>query len=304
MLTQLYRKCIKKFGKKISTKYNKPMEILKYINNPIALAFIVGPIYSWLEIKNPQDPRTANHRPMLERFLELKWELFDRIFSKLWFMLPLAWLYYEHVNGFMLRIIPEQLHFVFRLKEMFSFQIGNKFLYFVIALFLNDFANYVVHVIYHRSKLWDLHILHHSPVYMEWSTQSRFHFLEGIIGAFIRSIILFFLVTDIQMAAWITFFELNMSYFIHSNVKINKNPFLGIFTTPLIHHWHHAKVCIYKGGQNFGFCFVIWDKLFGTYYCPDHSPEEYGISVNYPEGTFARIFWPIFKKEEKSERNS
>jgi sterol desaturase/sphingolipid hydroxylase (fatty acid hydroxylase superfamily) len=45
---------------------------------------------------------------------------------------------------------------------------------------------------------------------------------------------------------------------------------------PRYHHWHHTSQ---KEGidKNFAIHFPWIDKLFGTYYYPDHWPERYGL---------------------------
>jgi sterol desaturase/sphingolipid hydroxylase (fatty acid hydroxylase superfamily) len=45
---------------------------------------------------------------------------------------------------------------------------------------------------------------------------------------------------------------------------------------PRFHHWHHTSQ---KEGidKNFAIHFPWIDKIFGTYYFPEHWPERYGL---------------------------
>jgi sterol desaturase/sphingolipid hydroxylase (fatty acid hydroxylase superfamily) len=72
-----------------------------------------------------------------------------------------------------------------------------------------------------------------------------------------------------------------------------------IFVTPELHRWHHsAKVPKgHKFSVNYGVGFILWDRIFGTYYLPmadgiPVQPEKLGHPDGVrDEGNYFKLFF-------------
>jgi sterol desaturase/sphingolipid hydroxylase (fatty acid hydroxylase superfamily) len=149
-------------------------------------------------------------------------------------------------------------------------------LQFFLAVVVADVAEYFVHLALHRVPfLWRFHAVHHSSKQLDWIAGSRSHFVDdtlvrGLILAplmfgFSKSIILAYLIFVTLHATWT-----------HCNFGPNVKCIEKFLVMPRYHHWHHTSQ---KEGidKNFAIHFPWIDKLFGTYYYPDHWPEHYGL---------------------------
>jgi sterol desaturase/sphingolipid hydroxylase (fatty acid hydroxylase superfamily) len=68
---------------------------------------------------------------------------------------------------------------------------------------------------------------------------------------------------------------------------------------PRYHHWHHSSQTE-AIDKNFAIHFPWIDKLFGTYYYPQHWPEKYGLDgEEIPSGFLRQTIMPFFKPNEK-----
>ena len=114
-----------------------------------------------------------------------------------------------------------------------------------------------------------------------------------------RSSIFFFVDVSSGFIYWLAIYELNLNFFIHTNLNFKMLSLQKWINNPHTHHWPHAKDQKFKGGQNFGSYTVIWDRLFGTFYLPENlsAPEEYGLvdNSNYPKGFISRFIHPFLK---------
>ena len=69
---------------------------------------------------------------------------------------------------------------------------------------------------------------------------------------------------------------------------------------PRYHHWQHSsqREAI---DRNFAIHFPWIDRLFGTYYHPDHWPEQYGLdSEEIPRGFIRQTYLPFFRKNVRT----
>ena len=82
--------------------------------------------------------------------------------------------------------------------------------------------------------------------------------------------------------------------FIHANVRWQFRPLRWLLATPAFHHWHHAAEAA-AVNKNFSVHTPIWDKLFGSYYLPDHWPGEYGLCwhSDVPVGWLRQFVYPF-----------
>ena len=147
----------------------------------------------------------------------------------------------------------------------------------IVYLFLSDFLMYWIHRIFHGKILWPIHMIHHTCVDVDWTTSYRFHPLNLAMGPWLVSSSLFFMGISPANILWVSYIEVFMSYFVHSNLNITLGPLKRIISTPVFHRWHHTRE-LEGSASNFGGIFALWDVIFGTYYLPPKKlPNNYGI---------------------------
>jgi sterol desaturase/sphingolipid hydroxylase (fatty acid hydroxylase superfamily) len=131
-----------------------------------------------------------------------------------------------------------------------------------------DFAVYLQHVTFHAvPALWRLHRVHHTDLGFDASTGIRFHPIEMLVSAGVKSALVVLL--GASPVAVVTFeILLNASsLFNHGNVEISENLdrwLRRLIVTPDMHRIHHSSR-ILETNSNFGFSFSWWDRLCGTY---------------------------------------
>jgi sterol desaturase/sphingolipid hydroxylase (fatty acid hydroxylase superfamily) len=149
-------------------------------------------------------------------------------------------------------------------------------LQFFLAIFVADITEYFVHLAFHKVPfLWRFHSIHHSSKALDWIAGSRSHFVDdtlvrGFVLAplmlgFSQSIVLAYLIFVTLHATWV-----------HCNFRPNAKWLEKFLVMPRYHHWHHTSQ---KEGidKNFAVHFPWIDRMFGTYYYPEHWPEKYGL---------------------------
>lgn len=151
---------------------------------------------------------------------------------------------------------------------------------------VEDFCLYWAHRFMHSRWAWPVHRWHHSPSYLYW--------LAGI-RATIPHILLFNLTYVAALpllhgaAPWafqvIMVEHIVRNNWMHMNVSWKSNWLEWVFVTPRYHHIHHSKDPAHQG-TNLGALFTLWDRLFGTYYNPDHVAKglSFGLSDKVSPG--------------------
>jgi lathosterol oxidase len=147
---------------------------------------------------------------------------------------------------------------------------------FFLAVLVADITEYFIHLAFHKIPfMWRFHAVHHSSKALDWIAGSRSHFVDdtlvrGLILAplmlgFSQSIILAYLIFVTLHATWV-----------HCNFRPNAKWLEKFLVMPRYHHWHHTSQ---KEGidKNFAIHFPWIDRIFGTYYYPEHWPERYGL---------------------------
>jgi sterol desaturase/sphingolipid hydroxylase (fatty acid hydroxylase superfamily) len=149
-------------------------------------------------------------------------------------------------------------------------------LQFFLAVVVADVAEYFVHLALHKVPfLWRFHSIHHSSKALDWIAGSRSHFVDDTL---VRGFILAPLMLGFSQGiilAYLIFVTLHATW-THCNFRLNVAWMEKFLVMPRYHHWHHTsqKEAIDK---NFAIHFPWIDRLFGTYYYPDHWPEKYGL---------------------------
>lgn len=159
------------------------------------------------------------------------------------------------------------------------------------VIILSDFFVYWGHRLQHRvGFLWRFHSVHHSSEHLDWLAAHREHPLDSIYTVGLINLPALILGFPIEtLIGFITFRGL-WAIYIHSNVRLPLGPFAKILGSPQIHHWHHDRD---RDAGNYANLSPLMDLLFGTYHCPDHEPEAFGLAQPQRQSYIAHIVLPL-----------
>ena len=82
--------------------------------------------------------------------------------------------------------------------------------------------------------------------------------------------------------------------YIHSNVRLPIGRLRMLIGAPELHHWHHDRDRV---AGNYANISPLMDILFGTYRCPDHEPEAFGIQEETPETYLGYMIQPLLPRK-------
>lgn len=150
---------------------------------------------------------------------------------------------------------------------------------------LSDFCIYWAHRLQHKVPfLWRFHSIHHSAEHLDWLAAHREHPLDTIYTVGIINLPAFILGFPLETLAGFLAFRGLWAIYIHSNVRLPIGPLRMLIGAPELHHWHHDKA---RDAGNYANISPLMDLLFGTYRCPDHEPETFGIHEPVKQDTSA-----------------
>ena len=170
-----------------------------------------------------------------------------------------------------------------------------------LAMFTADLFQYTIHRFFHKnSYLWRFHAVHHSIKSVDWISGSRLHLVDIFITRSFSYIPLYVLgfATDV-FYVYLVIVSIQ-AVTVHANMRFEFGFLKYLLVTPKYHHWHHSKDPE-THNKNFAVHFPFIDKMFGTYYFPDHRwPEEMGLqNEKFPKGYFQQFIFP-FRRDPKS----
>ena len=147
---------------------------------------------------------------------------------------------------------------------------------FLLAVVVADLCEYFIHLALHKVPfLWRFHAVHHSSKALDWIAGSRSHFVDDTLvrGFILAPLMLGF--SQSILLAYLVFVTLHATW-THCNFGPNAKWLEEYVVMPRFHHWHHTSQ---KEGidKNFAIHFPWIDRIFGTYYFPEHWPERYGL---------------------------
>lgn len=165
---------------------------------------------------------------------------------------------------------------------------------FILSLIIVDFISYWNHRSLHEIKfLWTIHHVHHSSIWMNFTTAFRLNWLGGFISPvfYLPVILLGFPPTPIVISLLL---NLAYQFFLHTEI-IGQLPLIeGWLNTPSAHRVHHGSNPKYID-KNYGGIFIVWDRLFGTYQ-PETEKVIYGVTTGFAgHNPFKVLFQPIIK---------
>jgi sterol desaturase/sphingolipid hydroxylase (fatty acid hydroxylase superfamily) len=180
--------------------------------------------------------------------------------------------------------------------------------FYLIALVLLDFSNFVYHYFMHKIPgLWRFHQIHHSDMDVDISTTFREHPGETFVrvGFFIVCVYL------LGISPWIIIvfqlFESSSNLMSHTKLKlpnsIDKYVSL-IFVTPNSHSIHH-HFRLPHTDTNYGDILSIWDHLFSTASRMCQKDIVYGINTHMNpvyNASFKLLLKRPFRKKNKDSK--
>ena len=165
-------------------------------------------------------------------------------------------------------------------------------LHFILLMLYWSFVSYWDHRLAHTwAWRWRFHAIHHTTKRMDWLVSTRLHPVDQAITRLVGFAPMLFV--GIKVEAFLPFFAVAgiVALLNHSNIRWSMGPLNRVIATTHWHHWHHA---LEPQNKNFSNLIVIWDTIFGTYYCPKGEwPKEYGITEEIDENWFTHMAHPF-----------
>jgi sterol desaturase/sphingolipid hydroxylase (fatty acid hydroxylase superfamily) len=159
------------------------------------------------------------------------------------------------------------------------------------VVLLSDFFIYWGHRLQHRvGFLWRFHAVHHSAEHLDWLAAHREHPLDTIYTVGIINLPAFVLGFPLETIAGLIAFRGIWAIYIHSNVRFPIGPLRMLIGAPELHHWHHDRD---RDAGNYANISPLMDILFGTYRCPDHEPEHFGLTEPSPRTYLGHLIRPL-----------
>jgi len=163
------------------------------------------------------------------------------------------------------------------------------------VIVLSDFLVYWGHRLQHRvGFLWRFHAVHHSAEHLDWLAAHREHPLDTIYTVGLINLPAFLLGFPLGTLAGFIAFRGIWAIWIHSNVRLPIGPLRMLLGSPDLHHWHHDRA---RDAGNYANLSPLMDLLFGTYRCPDHEPEEFGINEPTPRTYLGHMIQPLLPRK-------
>jgi len=170
-------------------------------------------------------------------------------------------------------------------------------LQFLVAVFVADLAQSLLHRAYHNTPwLWRFHAVHHSSREMDWLAGSRIHLVEILLTR--SAVMLPLLVLGFSASAVNAYVILVglQAVLAHANLGIRFGWLEYVLVLPRYHHWHHARHGDYID-VNYAIHLPLVDMLMGTFKLPpDRSwPAEYGVMKleTVPRGILRQHLMPF-----------
>lgn len=167
-----------------------------------------------------------------------------------------------------------------------------------LAFVVLDFAVWLEHVASHGIPLlWRIHRVHHVDQAVDVTTGLRFHPFEILVSMLWKAAVVIGLGAPV---AAVLVFEIVLnasSMFSHANLRLPARLdryMRAVIVTPDMHRVHHSVVPA-ETDSNYGFNFVFWDRLFGTYRdrpAAGHDAMQIGLR-EWRSGEAARIGWSL-----------
>jgi len=163
------------------------------------------------------------------------------------------------------------------------------------VVLLSDFFIYWGHRLQHRvGFLWRFHAVHHSAEDLDWLAAHREHPLDTIYTVGLINLPAILLGFPLETIAGFIAFRGLWAIYIHSNVRLPLGPLRMLLGSPELHHWHHDRD---REAGNYANLSPLMDIVFGTYRCPDHEPEHFGLNAPTPGTYLGHMVQPLLPRK-------
>jgi sterol desaturase/sphingolipid hydroxylase (fatty acid hydroxylase superfamily) len=170
------------------------------------------------------------------------------------------------------------------------------------VVLLSDFLIYWGHRLQHRvGFLWRFHAVHHSAEHLDWLAAHREHPLDTIYTMGLINLPAMILGFPLETLGGFIVFRGLWAIYIHSNVRLPIGPLRMLLGAPELHHWHHDRD---RDAGNYANISPLMDILFGTYHCPDHEPENFGLNEPTPLTYLGHLIHPLLPQHTVEQDNS
>ncbi len=160
---------------------------------------------------------------------------------------------------------------------------------------LSDFLIYWGHRIQHKvGFLWRFHKVHHSAEHLDFLAAHREHPLDTLFTVGVINLPAFILGFPLETIAGLIAFRGIWAIYIHSNVRLPIGPLRMIIGAPELHHWHHD---LNRDAGNYANISPLLDIIFGTYTCPDHEPQHFGIQEELSKNYIGQLVQPLLPRK-------
>jgi sterol desaturase/sphingolipid hydroxylase (fatty acid hydroxylase superfamily) len=161
----------------------------------------------------------------------------------------------------------------------------------IAVIILSDFIIYWGHRLQHNvGFLWRFHKVHHSAEHLDWLAAHREHPVDSIYTIGLINLPAFVLGFPLETLAGVIAFRGIWAIYIHSNVRLPIGPLRMLIGAPELHHWHHD---LNRKAGNYANISPLMDVIFGTYVCPHHEPEKFGIEESFPKNYGGQLLYPL-----------
>ena len=176
-------------------------------------------------------------------------------------------------------------------------------LQFLLLVMIADFLAYWRHRAEH-AWFWPIHVVHHSPHELHAANDIG-HPVQVLFSILFISVPMSLIQIDGPGTPFVVGFVVGLlSYYIHSPVDVHFGPLRKVLVDNRYHRIHHSLEPKHFD-KNFGICFSLWDRMFGTAYDPE--PGEWpavGVAGVKPPRTirdYLMLPMPFFRRT-KPER--
>jgi sterol desaturase/sphingolipid hydroxylase (fatty acid hydroxylase superfamily) len=169
------------------------------------------------------------------------------------------------------------------------------------VVLLSDLLIYWGHRLQHRvGFLWRFHAVHHSAEHLDWLAAHREHPLDTVYTVGLINLPAFVLGFPLETLAGLIAFRGVWAIYIHSNVRLPTGPLRVLLGAPELHHWHHDRD---RDAGNYANISPLMDVLFGTYRCPAHEPEQFGLREPTPRTYLGQMVRPFLLRKRAGRHN-
>jgi sterol desaturase/sphingolipid hydroxylase (fatty acid hydroxylase superfamily) len=167
------------------------------------------------------------------------------------------------------------------------------------VIVLSDVLIYWGHRLQHRVPfLWSFHSIHHSAEHLDWLAAHREHPLDTVYTITIVNLPAVLMGFPLETLAGLLAFRGLWAIYIHSNVRLPIGPLRWLVGAPELHHWHHDKA---RDAGNYANVSPLMDIVFGTYRCPDHEPQAFGIHEPIAKTYIGQLLHPFRRRRRKRQ---